>query len=105
MPHSAPADQSADHTADDAKLDARSLSRMRWRSRRGLLENDLLIDRFFKRYAHELTIRDGKALMDLMSLSDNDLLDLLIERRPLTEVAPELDRPDIHHLLLLLKEK
>ena len=32
-------------------LSERSLSKLRWRSRRGLLENDLFIERFFARHA------------------------------------------------------
>lgn len=78
---------------------------MRWRSRRGLLENDLFIDRFFQRHENTLTVTDGKALMELMSLSDNDLLDLLLERKTLEQVDSNLDKPEIRHLLLLLKEK
>ena len=31
--------------------DPRALSKLRWRCRRGLLENDLLIERFFARTA------------------------------------------------------
>ena len=33
-----------------ALIDERALSRLRWRCRRGLLENDLLIERFFNRH-------------------------------------------------------
>ena len=35
---------------DSNLLDERSLSKLRWRCRRGLLENDLFIERFFCRY-------------------------------------------------------
>ncbi len=31
----------------DALLDERSLSKLKWRCRRGLLENDLFVQRFF----------------------------------------------------------
>ena len=34
---------------DSNLLDERSLSKLRWRCRRGLLENDLFIERFFNR--------------------------------------------------------
>lgn len=91
--------------SDTALLTQRDISRLRWRSRRGLLENDLFMDRFFQRHLHSLTVTDGHALMELMSLSDNDLLDLLLERKSPAEVEPALDRSDIHHLLSLLKEK
>ncbi|MDB5900278.1 MAG: hypothetical protein JWP41_3880 [Ramlibacter sp.] len=59
----------------------RALSKLRWRCRRGLLENDLLIERFFDKYAASLTVRQAQALTDLMDLADNDLLDLLLRRK------------------------
>ena len=57
------------------------MSKLRWRCRRGLLENDLLIEKFFDRHEDTLTIRQAKGLNDLMELSDNDLLDLLLKRK------------------------
>ena len=62
-------------------LDERSLSRLRWGCRRGLLENDLFIERFFDRHESLLTVRQAKGLNDLMDLSDNDLLDLFLQRK------------------------
>ncbi|MDB5844162.1 MAG: hypothetical protein JWP79_1472 [Polaromonas sp.] len=62
-------------------LDERSLSKLRWRCRRGLLENDLLIEKFFLRFEATLNVRQAKGLNDLMDLSDNDLLDLLLRRK------------------------
>ena len=62
-------------------LDERGLSKLRWRCRRGLLENDLFIERFFDRHAPTLTVGQAQGLYDLMELSDNDLLDLLLRRR------------------------
>ena len=64
----------------DAFLDAPGLSKLRWRCRRGLLENDLLIERFFVRCNARLTIAEADALHALMELSDNDLLDILLRR-------------------------
>ena len=61
-------------------LDERSLSKLRWRCRRGLLENDIYVERFFERYADTLTIRQAGALGLLMDLSDYDLLDLHLAR-------------------------
>ena len=58
----------------------RALSKLRWRCR-GLLENDLFIERFFDRYAPTLTVGQAQGLYDLMELSDNDLMDLLLRRR------------------------
>jgi len=65
----------------DLLLDERALSKLKWRCRRGLLENDLLIEKFFLRHEATLTVRQAKGLNDLMDLSDNDLLDLLLKRK------------------------
>lgn len=68
------------HAADDL-LDERSLSKLKWRCRRGLLENDLFIARFFGRHESGLTVNQARGLEQLMDLSDNDLLDLLLRRK------------------------
>jgi antitoxin CptB len=81
-------------------LDERALSKLRWRCRRGLLENDLFVERFFARFS-PLTIEQGEAMTQLMDLSDNDLLDLLLAR---VEPQGELDRPAIHALLALMRQ-
>ena len=70
----------ASHAAD-ALLDERALSKLRWRCRRGMLENDLFLERFFRRHGQTLTERQATALSDLMDLSDNDLLDLHLGRQ------------------------
>jgi antitoxin CptB len=62
-------------------LDERALSKLRLRCRRGLLENDLFIERFFNRYDQTLTVRQAQGLDDLMDLSDNDLMDLFLQRK------------------------
>ncbi|MBB5206301.1 antitoxin CptB [Inhella inkyongensis] len=85
----------------DALLDERALSKLHWRCRRGLLENDLFIQRFFERHGESLTVAQGAAMNQLMDLSDNDLLDLLLARR---EPEGELDQPQIHALIGLLRE-
>ena len=77
------------------------MSKLKWRCRRGLLENDLLIERFFQHHEATLTVAQAEALSALMELSDNDLLDLLLRRR---EPAGELDRPDVRQVLEMLRE-
>jgi antitoxin CptB len=62
-------------------IDERALSKLRWRCRRGLLENDLFIDRFFSKYSSHLTQKQAQGLLVLMDLSDNDLLDLFLARQ------------------------
>jgi antitoxin CptB len=82
-------------------LDAETLSRLRWGARRGLLENDLIIERFFGRYALALGMEDVVALKQLFDLSDNDLLDLFLSRK---EPEGELSNSDVKRVLKMLRE-
>jgi antitoxin CptB len=84
----------------DAVIDARDLSRLKWRCRRGLLENDLFIERFFRHHEETITIRQATGLQCLMDLADNDLLDLLLARR---EPQGEVDRPEVREVLALMR--
>jgi antitoxin CptB len=45
-----------------ALIDERSLSRLKWRCRRGLLENDLFLERFFRRHEETLNTTQAEAL-------------------------------------------
>ena len=81
-------------------LGERELSRLKWRCRRGLLEHDLFIERYFQRHEAALTVRDAAGLSALMDLADNDLLDLLLRR---TEPKGELDRPEVRDTLERLR--
>jgi antitoxin CptB len=76
------------------------LRRLRWRARRGLLENDLLIGRFLDREGPSLDATQKQALLKLLELPDNELLDLLLAR---TEPAPPLDAADVRALLARLR--
>jgi antitoxin CptB len=88
----------------EALIDERALSKLRWRCRRGLLENDLFIERFFNRFSTVLTVDQGKALADLMDLSDNDLLDVQLARKSLEQVDAQLNREDVREVLQMLRE-
>ena len=55
--------------AADILLDERALSKLHWRSRHGLLENDLLIEKFFAKYDSTLTVRQVNGMNDLLELS------------------------------------
>jgi len=88
----------------DELIGERELSKLKWRCRRGLLENDLFIERFFQRFESRLTDRQAQALSALMELSDNDLLDLHLGRKALLQVNADLDRDDVHEVLNMLKE-
>ena len=82
--------------SEETLIDEREASVLRWRCRRGLVENDLFIERFFSTYGSRLTARQAQAISALMDLSDNDLLDLLLRRK---EPTGELDTNDIKQVL------
>ncbi|MGC9561215.1 MAG: succinate dehydrogenase assembly factor 2 [Brachymonas sp.] len=81
---------------DDDRLTPEEYSKLQWRCRRGLLENDLFIGHYLERYGPQMTVREAKAMYALMDLSDNDLLDLMLRRK---EPAAPLDTPDVIALL------
>lgn len=78
------------------QADPKKRARLRWRGRRGLLENDLLITRFLDQHEATLTDEDVDAFSRLMELGDNDLLALLLAR---SEPDAETDLPQVHALL------
>jgi antitoxin CptB len=71
-------------------------TRLRWRARRGLLENDLMLTKYLDTYEKTLTDVDVSALTQLFELVDTDLLDLLLAR---VEPVGALDRPAVHAVL------
>lgn len=71
-------------------------ARLRWRARRGLLENDLIITRYLDAYEVELTDDDVAALTQLFEMGDNDLLDLLLARK---ELEGDLDTPRLRGII------
>ena len=55
--------------------DDRDLDRLRWRCRRGMLELDLLLEKFVERELPRLSAREHDAFGRLLALPDNELLD------------------------------
>ena len=82
------------------RLGAAAVNQIKWRCRRGLLENDLFIERFFRRHEESLTHGQADALMKLMGLADNDLLDLLLRRR---EPEGEWATEEVAEVLALMR--
>ena len=82
-------------------LDPEDRARIRWRARRGLLENDLIIQRFFD--THELLLSDAdvQALTELFELTDNNLLDILLARK---ELEGELDKPAVRKVVQMMRD-
>ena len=84
----------------DTVIDARALSKLKWRCRRGMLENDLFVERFFARHEASLTQSQAQGLLMLMDLPDNDLLDLLLARK---EPEGELAGVDVVQVLRMMR--
>jgi len=71
-------------------------ARIRWRARRGLLENDLIITKYLDAYETQLTQEDVSALTQLFEMGDNELLDVLLNR---AELEGEYDLPLLHDIV------
>ncbi|MGN1056664.1 MAG: succinate dehydrogenase assembly factor 2 [Comamonas sp.] len=87
--------------AMDALLEERERDLLRWRSRRGLVENDLYIEKFFATYGNQLTRRHAAGLSALMDLADNDLMDLFLRRK---EPEGALDTPEVREVLAMVRK-
>lgn len=83
------------HQSDPVKR-----ARLRWRARRGLLENDLILTRFLDAHEENLSDEEVDAFSRLMELSDNTLMDLLMAKK---QPEAELDLPHVRALLLRLQ--
>ena len=75
-------------------------ARLRWRARRGLLENDLILTRFLDANENILTDDEVDVFSRLMELSDQELMCLMLKQSAL---AGDLDSPRFHALLKRLQ--
>ncbi len=82
-------------------LSEKDRARLRWRARRGLLENDLIVTRFLDRHEDTLTDQDVAVLHQLFDLTDNDLLDYLLDRR---DPEGELATAEVMAMLARLRQ-
>ena len=75
-------------------MDQAALNRLRWRCRRGMLENDLILKRFLDGHGDQITDAELAALESILQLNDNDLWEMLSGRQePADEsVMPLLER-------------
>jgi antitoxin CptB len=55
-------------------------SRIRWRCRRGMLENDIVLTRFLDERGEALSDDEADMLVRLLDLSDNELWDVIAGR-------------------------
>ncbi len=72
------------------------LRRAHWRCRRGLLENDLMLERFFARHSRRLDAHGFARLQQLLDYEDHDLWDVLSGR-------VECDDPGLQEMVDLIR--
>ena len=75
-------------------MDRTALNRLRWRCRRGMLENDLILTRFLDSCGDRITDAELVTLDSMLELSDNDLWEMLSGRQEPADAAlmPLLER-------------
>jgi len=71
--------------------------KLRWHSRRALLENDLVLQRFWQKQPGTLEETQAALLERLLELEDHDLWELLSGRR-------DADDPAVQDLVALLRQ-
>ena len=74
----------------------KELERARWRCRRGLLELDIVLQRFMDQHYAQLSTAELQQFDTLLDLPDNDLWDMIAARK---EVAD----PNLQPVLRLLQ--
>lgn len=94
------------HVAVDSQV---RRARLRWRAKRGLLENDVLMTRFFDAHDGQLTDDEVYGLDMLLDLSDDDLFSLIMQRKEIHQLDAaehlmnEQDLQKAAHVLGLLR--
>ena len=63
----------------------KELERARWRCRRGLLELDIVLQRFMDRHYAQLGAAELQQFDALLDLPDNDLWDMITTRKELED--------------------
>ena len=58
-------------------MDRVAFDRLRWRCRRGLLELDLVLERFLQQDGAKLSEAESVLLAELLDFEDNDLWDVV----------------------------
>lgn len=61
-------------------MDDSELRRLRWRCRRGLLENDIVLERFLELHGSRMSEKEVEAFGKLLDYGDKELWDLVSRR-------------------------
>ncbi len=81
-------------------LAAERVRRLRWRARRGLLENDIVLTRYLDSLGDAVSDVQARGLDILLDLTDRELLDLILAR---SEPTGEADVADARAVLDALR--
>ena len=68
-------------------MDAAELNRLRWQCRRGLLELDLVLERFLEKYCDRLQGERLSSFQTLLTYTDSELWELIRARTECRDAA------------------
>ena len=68
----------------------KELERVRWRSRRGLLELDIVLGRFIETYYAQLDESERQAFEEMLDMPDNPLWDMIAGRQDATQAEQQV---------------
>lgn len=77
-------------------IDPNEIKRIRWRSRRGLLELDIVLERFLAQRFNELDQADLATYRRLLEMEDTDFLDVVNGKS-------DLDDPELMAIVEMLR--
>ena len=63
----------------------KTLERVRWRARRGMLELDIILERFIQMHYEQLNDVDKQAFEVLLDMPDNPLWDMIAGRQAVAD--------------------
>jgi len=67
----------------------KELERVRWRSRRGLLELDIVLGRFIEKYYDGLDLTERQTFEEMLDMPDNSLWDMIAGRQQATKIEQQ----------------
>ena len=95
--------------SDESQSRLHRLRRLSWRVRRGMLENDLLLSRFFEQSGSELTEAEIEALDVLLDLPDDVLFKVFLVEGTSESVDKEIKQlsgePEKQKVVMALIQK
>ncbi|PKO53817.1 MAG: hypothetical protein CVU27_00605 [Betaproteobacteria bacterium HGW-Betaproteobacteria-20] len=72
--------------SDTKNMTDEEVRRLSWRCRRGLLELDIILQRFSENHLTDLSAQELLAFDYLLDLPDNEFLDVVTARKALTSI-------------------